>query len=109
LQRLVALSTLQVRSLSASLELALQPALAGRESEGTGDADADDGVEPDCGPGAETVGQGEQDEGRGDEAEGELGDEPGEDVVVALGWEWFGAVGCEYEWTQEAAGVCEGC
>jgi hypothetical protein len=55
LQRLVALRTLQVRTLAASLELALQPALAGRESEGTGDADADDGVEPDCGPGAETV------------------------------------------------------
>ena len=89
----MALGTLQVRTLPASLELALQPALAGGKGERAGDADADDGVEPDCSPGPETIRQGEQEERRGNEAESELCDEPGEDVVVALGWEWFGAVG----------------
>lgn len=89
----MALRALQVRTLPASLELALQPALARRESERAGDADADDGVEPDCGPRAETIGQGEQEERRGDEAECKLCDEPGEDVVVALDWERFAAIG----------------
>jgi hypothetical protein len=103
----MALSALQTRTLSAGFELPLQPALAGGEGESAGDADADDGVEPDCGPGADAIGEREQDERRGDEAEGELRDEPGEDVVVALCGEGFAAVGGEDEGAEEAAGVWE--
>lgn len=71
----------------------LQPALAGREREGSADTNTNDCVEPHRGPGADAIGEREENEGCGDEAEGELRDEPGEDVVVAFCWEGFAAVG----------------
>jgi hypothetical protein len=88
----VTFCALKARTLSASFELALQPSLTGGEGEGAGDADADYGVEPDRGPGADAIGESEENERCCDEAEGELCDEPGEDVVVALCREGFGAV-----------------
>jgi hypothetical protein len=52
---------------------------------------------------------GEEDEGSGREGEDELGDEPGEDVVVDLVGGSFATVRSEEEGAEEAAGVCEGC
>jgi hypothetical protein len=56
-------------------------------------------------PDVEGRGDAEQDEGGGGEVEDEVGDEAGEDVVVAFVGCGFGAVGGEEEGADEAAGV----
>ena len=54
-QRLQTLLTVHRRPLSASLELMLDPPLAGRKGESAADRDTDDGVEPDGGPCADAI------------------------------------------------------
>lgn len=64
-----------------------QLGLDGGGEDGDAGEDADDSVEIDAGPDEDGPREGEDQEGGGGEGEGELGDEEGEQVVVALGGE----------------------